>query len=461
MVLFRRADPGSLIATVTLLLFATPAAAGVPPCSQQATVTAGPATQVTVGEEVLIQGFGFFPRMSSSNTPLTNAALIGDRHGRRHRGVHDDHHAGGRRRGPVDRRGDRFLQGPMHGHHRLRGGWRARHPTPTPTPPPTPTPVPPAAELPNVAQHRRRRRSRSGHWARRSWGWRPSPCGRRWSGAAPHCGTRTANAWLTKHEESDAHRGGGAAHRERAAEGYGGTEAVVSYLTEELVARATTSPCSPAVTRRPRRSWSRALPAPCGLMTASSIRWRTRSSSWKRCGPGPPLRRDPLPPRLPPLPAVAAARRAPCHDAPRPARHPGPPAGLHRVQRHAGRLDLERPAIAAAAGQLGRDHPPRPAAHVLEPRYEPGEYLAFLGRISPEKRWTGRSRSPAGPGSTLRDRRQGGRRRREYYEREIEPLLGASHVEFIGEIGPTRRPTSSAAPAPCSSRSTGPSRSGW
>ena len=44
---------------------------------------------------------------------------------------------------------------------------------------------------------------------------------------------------------------------------YGGTERVVSYLTEELVGSGTTSPCSRAAIRRPRRGWSPARRARC------------------------------------------------------------------------------------------------------------------------------------------------------------------------------------------------------
>jgi glycosyltransferase involved in cell wall biosynthesis len=64
-----------------------------------------------------------------------------------------------------------------------------------------------------------------------------------------------------------------------------------------------------------------------------------------------------------------------------------------------------------------------------------GDYLAFIGRISPEKR----------PDRAIAIAKRTGMRLciaakvdavdREYFERSIEPLLASPHVEFIGEIG--------------------------
>ena len=73
---------------------------------------------------------------------------------------------------------------------------------------------------------------------------------------------------------------------------------------------------------------------------------------------------------------------------------------------------------------------------MLATRYEPGEYLAFLGRISPEKRADRAIEIARRTGLTLRIAAKVDDDDREYYEREIEPLLGTAKVEFIGEIGP-------------------------
>ncbi|HEY3082156.1 MAG TPA: glycosyltransferase family 4 protein [Chloroflexota bacterium] len=79
-----------------------------------------------------------------------------------------------------------------------------------------------------------------------------------------------------------------------------------------------------------------------------------------------------------------------------------------------------------------------------EPRQGPGDYLAFLGRVSPTK----------GVDAAIRVARRVGRplkiaarlplpdgyvpdaqRDREYYERVVEPLLDGPGVEFVGEVG--------------------------
>ena len=72
----------------------------------------------------------------------------------------------------------------------------------------------------------------------------------------------------------------------------------------------------------------------------------------------------------------------------------------------------------------------------LTPTPHPSDYLAFLGRISPEKRAdraievARRANVPLQIAAKVDDAD------REYFEQEIEPLLGAGHVEFIGEVGP-------------------------
>ncbi|HET9878064.1 MAG TPA: glycosyltransferase family 4 protein [Candidatus Limnocylindria bacterium] len=71
----------------------------------------------------------------------------------------------------------------------------------------------------------------------------------------------------------------------------------------------------------------------------------------------------------------------------------------------------------------------------LELRAEPGEYLAFLGRISPEKRLDRAIEIARRAGLSLRVAAKVDDADRAYYEETIEPLLGAAHVEFIGEVG--------------------------
>jgi glycosyltransferase involved in cell wall biosynthesis len=69
------------------------------------------------------------------------------------------------------------------------------------------------------------------------------------------------------------------------------------------------------------------------------------------------------------------------------------------------------------------------------PRFEQGEYLAFLGRISPEKRADRAIEVARRVGMPLRIAAKVDGADREYFETEIEPKLGAAHVEWVGEIG--------------------------
>jgi glycosyltransferase involved in cell wall biosynthesis len=65
---------------------------------------------------------------------------------------------------------------------------------------------------------------------------------------------------------------------------------------------------------------------------------------------------------------------------------------------------------------------------------EPGGYLAFLGRISPEKRVDRAIEIAKRVGMPLKIAAKVDRADRRYFKREIEPLLTESHVEWIGEI---------------------------
>ena len=75
----------------------------------------------------------------------------------------------------------------------------------------------------------------------------------------------------------------------------------------------------------------------------------------------------------------------------------------------------------------------------LHARTEEGEYLAFLGRISPEKRADRAIEIARRAGLPLRIAAKVDPADQEYFEREIEPLLEQPHVEFIGEIGPEQK----------------------
>jgi glycosyltransferase involved in cell wall biosynthesis len=64
-------------------------------------------------------------------------------------------------------------------------------------------------------------------------------------------------------------------------------------------------------------------------------------------------------------------------------------------------------------------------------------YLAFLGRISPEKRPDRAIEIARRAGLRLRIAAKVDHADREYFERDIRPMLGDPLVEFIGEIGDT------------------------
>jgi glycosyltransferase involved in cell wall biosynthesis len=68
-------------------------------------------------------------------------------------------------------------------------------------------------------------------------------------------------------------------------------------------------------------------------------------------------------------------------------------------------------------------------------RDRPGDYLAFLGRVSPEKRVDRAVEIARRVGMRLRVAAKVDAADVAYFRREIEPLLRQPHVEFVGEIG--------------------------
>jgi glycosyltransferase involved in cell wall biosynthesis len=73
--------------------------------------------------------------------------------------------------------------------------------------------------------------------------------------------------------------------------------------------------------------------------------------------------------------------------------------------------------------------------HTFRP--QPGKYLAFLGRVSPEKRVDRAIEIALSCGIPLKIAAKVDRADQDYYETEIKPLLhkAGSAVEFIGEVG--------------------------
>jgi glycosyltransferase involved in cell wall biosynthesis len=119
-----------------------------------------------------------------------------------------------------------------------------------------------------------------------------------------------------------------------------------------------------------------------------------------------------------------------------------------------GRLDIEdlrplyeefreMPVVSISYAQRG----PLPGAHwqatvhhglppgLYEPRFEPGKYLAFLGRTSPEKGLDEAIAIARLAGMPLKIAAKVDAVDREYFENVIKPLLGDPLIEFVGEIG--------------------------
>ncbi len=68
------------------------------------------------------------------------------------------------------------------------------------------------------------------------------------------------------------------------------------------------------------------------------------------------------------------------------------------------------------------------------------EYLAFLGRICPEKRVDSAIRIAAQSGLPLKIAAKVDKVDQDYFKTEIEPLLSQAHVEFVGEINEAQKP---------------------
>jgi glycosyltransferase involved in cell wall biosynthesis len=78
---------------------------------------------------------------------------------------------------------------------------------------------------------------------------------------------------------------------------------------------------------------------------------------------------------------------------------------------------------------------------LLSPTLKPrGGYLAFIGRISPEKRVDRAIRIARAVGIPLKIAAKVDRVDLEYFKAEIEPMLDGPDVEFIGEIDERRKP---------------------
>src|SRR5262249_35005596 len=97
--------------------------------------------------------------------------------------------------------------------------------------------------------------------------------------------------------------------------------------------------------------------------------------------------------------------------------------------------DAQRAPLPGVNWQATGYHGLPPTLHTL--RDHPGKYLAFLGRISPEKRVERAIHIAQRVGRPLKIAAKVDANDSAYYETEIRPLLRAAGplVEFIGEVG--------------------------
>ena len=174
------------------------------------------------------------------------------------------------------------------------------------------------------------------------------------------------------------------------------------------------------------------------------------------------FRRAALPPRSPAFPVVRADREPHAHDAARPPRHRRPAGVVSALAGISADLDLRQPAAAASARELARDRPSRrPAAPLFDFAPAHRGYLAFVGRISPEKRPDRAIEIARAAGVPLQasPRRSTPRTRRISASHRTDVATAPRRVPGRGRRFRART-SSWAARRRCSSRSTGPSRSG-
>jgi glycosyltransferase involved in cell wall biosynthesis len=221
---------------------------------------------------------------------------------------------------------------------------------------------------------------------------------------------------------------------------YGGTERIVSYLTDELVA------LGHAVTL---------------FASGDSVTQARLEPGWPHALRLDPQIRDYLAPHI--IMLETLARRAREFDVIHlHIDYLGYPLlrrlGVPFVTTLHGRMDLpELQAIYAAfpdvpvvsisqaqreplpdAGYIGTVYHGLPRQQLLPGRGDAG-YLAFIGRMSPEKAPDAAIRIAGAAGMRIKLAAKVDKADRAYFDETVEPLLHLPHVEFIGEIGESQK----------------------
>jgi glycosyltransferase involved in cell wall biosynthesis len=98
---------------------------------------------------------------------------------------------------------------------------------------------------------------------------------------------------------------------------------------------------------------------------------------------------------------------------------------------------------------------------LLRPRFEPGRYLAFLGRLSPEKGPEAAIRIAQAANMNLQIAAKIPRSEWRYFEERLRPMIDGHQIALRGEIGGRQKEQFLCEAAALIFRSIGRSRSGW
>jgi glycosyltransferase involved in cell wall biosynthesis len=99
-------------------------------------------------------------------------------------------------------------------------------------------------------------------------------------------------------------------------------------------------------------------------------------------------------------------------------------------------------------------------ANILKAQFTPGDYLAFLGRITPEKGSETAIRIAQSVRMPLKIAAKVPRAGNRYFRERIEPMLTDKNVEFVGEVDDRAKQSFLGNQQLCCSPSTGLNRSG-
>jgi glycosyltransferase involved in cell wall biosynthesis len=92
----------------------------------------------------------------------------------------------------------------------------------------------------------------------------------------------------------------------------------------------------------------------------------------------------------------------------------------------------------AGAKWLGTVHHGMPS-NLLKPSFRPGQYLAFLGRLTHEKGAHVAIRIAQATGMPLRIAAKVPRDQRSYFKEHLEPLIDGKNIQLVGEVDDRRK----------------------